>query len=251
MLQVLKSFEGKSVHATDGPVGKIYDFYFDSHDWVVRWAVVEMDGRKVLLPPTTFGKPDANGEAFNVNLTSDRIRQSPDWNADRPVSRQYEINLHDYYQWPYYWNSSCIPGMIPNTGLAAAPLVDMAADVEGLRSEQAGPSGDPDLHSSRVVRGYRLGARDGEIGKISDFVIDDESWRIMYLIADTGSWLTDRKVIVSPSWITKIEWPDGLADINLDRETIKNSPRYDPNAPIDRKYEEDLYQHYSRPKYWN
>ena len=54
------------------------------------------------------------------------------------------------------------------------------------------------LRSLKELYGNKLGASDGEIGRIKDVYFDDQNWAIRYLVADTGTWLTDRKVLISP-----------------------------------------------------
>ena len=54
------------------------------------------------------------------------------------------------------------------------------------------------LRRAKELTGYKLGARDGEIGKVKEFYFDDQSWTVRYLIADTGGWLTGRQVLISP-----------------------------------------------------
>jgi hypothetical protein len=39
--------------------------------------------------------------------------------------------------------------------------------------------------------------------------------------------------------------------VDLHRESIKNSPEYDPVAPVNQVYEEPLHDHYGRPNYWS
>lgn len=110
--------------------------------------------------------------------------------------------------------------------------------------------GDPHLRSSDEVKGYRIHASDGEIGHVEDFILEDEEWRIRYLVVDTGKWLPGKKVLVAPMWIKDILWADSMVVVNLTKEEIENSPPYSPELPINRDYEEVLYDYYGRPKYW-
>ena len=38
--------------------------------------------------------------------------------------------------------------------------------------------------------------------------------------------------------------------VDLDRDTVAHSPKYDPSAPVNLEYEVRLYDYYGRPKYW-
>jgi len=52
-----------------------------------------------------------------------------------------------------------------------------------------------------ALKSYAIEAQDGRIGIVDDFLFDDETWRVHWLVVDTGTWLADRKVPVRPSAI--------------------------------------------------
>jgi hypothetical protein len=100
------------------------------------------------------------------------------------------------------------------------------------------------------VNGYNIQAVDGEIGHVEDFVIDDETWAIRYLIIDTRNWWPGKKVLVSTKWIDRVIWSELGVFINLSREAIKQSPEYTDESLITRDYEIGLHEHYNRQGYW-
>jgi hypothetical protein len=100
------------------------------------------------------------------------------------------------------------------------------------------------------VISYYIGARDGDIGHVEDFVVDDEGWYIRYLVIDTRNWLPGKKVLIDPRWIEGVSWAESKVFVDLLQEVIRNSPEYDSNAPLGRAYESQLYEHYNRPTYW-
>jgi len=57
-----------------------------------------------------------------------------------------------------------------------------------------------------ALRGWTIQASDGEIGKVDDFYFDDEKWVVRYLVADTGSWLQGRRVLVTPIAFERPDW---------------------------------------------
>jgi hypothetical protein len=116
--------------------------------------------------------------------------------------------------------------------------------------EEEKNSGDSHLRSSKEVLGYHIRASDGEIGHIEDFIAEDDTWFIRYIVVDTRNWLPGRKVLISPQWVEKISWAVHKVHIDLLRDNIKNSPEYDPGQPVNREYETMLYDYYGRPKYW-
>jgi len=100
------------------------------------------------------------------------------------------------------------------------------------------------------VTGYHIQASDGEIGHVEDFVVDDEMWALRYVVVDTRNWLPGRKVLVSPQWASVVDWAQEKLWLDLTTDTIKNSPEYEPLAPIDRDYESVLHDYYGQPFYW-
>ena len=118
----------------------------------------------------------------------------------------------------------------------------LATDFEGPEENH--------LRSIKEVTGYHIQASDGEIGHVEDFVVDDKIWALRYIVVDTRNWLPSRKVLVSPQWAATVDWAEQKLWVDLSTDNIKNSPEYDPAAPINRGYERTLYDYYGRPVYW-
>ena len=98
--------------------------------------------------------------------------------------------------------------------------------------------------------GYAIRAKDGDIGHVEDLIAGEGSWVIRYVAVDTCNWLPGRKVLIAPLWISDIEWSENKVTVDLTREQIEKSPEYDPAQPVNRSYEERLFDYYGRPKYW-
>jgi sporulation protein YlmC with PRC-barrel domain len=94
------------------------------------------------------------------------------------------------------------------------------------------------LRSTHAVSGYHIQATDGEIGHVEDFIIDDETWTIRYLLISTLNWWPGKKVLVSPQWIERVSWGESKVFVNLSRETIKQSPEYTEEFLLTRDYED-------------
>ena len=97
------------------------------------------------------------------------------------------------------------------------------------------------------VTGYHIHAVDGDIGHIDDFMIDDRSWTIRYLMIDTSNWIGGRTVLVAPEWASRIDWTKKEIYVDVTREDVEQSPEYDPSADIDGRYEERLAESFRRP----
>ena len=104
--------------------------------------------------------------------------------------------------------------------------------------------------SLKSICGDKLGASDGEIGHVKDFYFDDHRWVVRYLVADTGSWLTGKLVLITPHALGSL-FPGGKQVIvNLTRQQIENCPSIDSHKPVSRQYEEEYYRYYGWPDYW-
>jgi len=245
MLHAFDDLRGYAISAKDGELGSVKDLYFDDSTWAARYLVADtrrwLPGRKVLLAPEAVDQPDAKEEVLRVSLTSEQVRNSPDIAEDAPISAEQETALHDFYQWRPYW--VVYPGY---AGPIAFPPLDMRGDSEPVIEEDDGPH----LRSSTEVEGYDIATRDGNLGHVETFLVDDEDWVIRYLVVDTRNWLPGRKVLVSPDWIDRVSWTDRTVWLDLEREQVKNSPPYDPAEPVTSEYESLLFGHYGRPLYW-
>ena len=52
---------------------------------------------------------------------------------------------------------------------------------------------DPHLRSTNAVSGYHVQASDGEIGNVEDFIVDEETWAIRYLIINTRNYGREKR----------------------------------------------------------
>lgn len=249
MLRNVNGLVGYAIRATDGDLGKVDEFYFDDQTWTIRYLVVEtgswLSGRKVLLSPAALGQPDWDSRTFSANLTMEQVRNSPDIDAAKPVSRQHEIDLVGHYSWPMYWGSGFSAGGMYGTA-PVGPLMDEKPDAQNEASVPDGQD-DPNLRSTASVTGYHMHATDGDLGHVADFIIDDETWHLRFLVVDTGSWLPGRKVLVSPHWIESVAWDESKVIVDLSREEIKGSPGFDPLQPVSADYEGKLCDYYGVP----
>ncbi len=246
MLRSIKSYEGHLIQGADGEIGSVTDFFFDDVDWSIRYLVVDtgkwIPGRRALISPLTLERLADVPASFFAPVTKEIIEKSPPFDAEQAISRQYETELTNYYGWPAYWEGFKL-SMASSIGKRSDVLPD---DVKRLNLEQRGVS---NLWSANEVIGYFIEATDGEIGHVEDFVLEDETWAIRYMVIDTRNWLPGRKVLIIPQLTEGISWTEAKVRVELPRETVKESPEFDPNAPINRQYEVRLYDYYGRPAY--
>jgi len=107
------------------------------------------------------------------------------------------------------------------------------------------------LDKANKLKGYKLHALDGEIGKVKEFYFEDSLWRIRYLVADTGGWLTGRRVLISPHALTAVNKEKQHIAVNLTKKQIEGSPSLSSDEPVSRQFEENYFGYYGLPSYWN
>jgi hypothetical protein len=249
MLRRLRDLDKYSVSATDGDLGHVDDFLVDDEQWIVRYLVVEsgcfLDRRGVLISPISFRRADWETQRFHLRLTLDQIKGSPDTDTDKPVSRQHESEYLGYYGYPPYWSQPALWGMGLYPGWFAGSRPDNAPP-----TSTAAPAGDAHLRSADGLRGYHIHGSDGAIGHVDDFILDDESWAVRFLVIDTSAWWFGKKVLVAPRWADSVSWGSRTIHLRISRAVVRNSPEWNPEAPVNRELEHRLYDYYGRPVHW-
>lgn len=224
MLRGVKELRGYAIQAVDGQIGTVDGFLFDDLTWTIRYLVADtgswLCNRRLLLSAVSLGQPEWEEHVFPVGLTKEQVENSPPVAVDRPVSRQMEERLAGYYGWPAYW-----------TGAAAAVVSKAVAELEKENLIQSNPH----LRSTREVIGYHIQATDGEIGHVEDFVVEDSSWVLRYLVINTRHLLCGKRVLVAPTAVEGVSWATKEMYVSLSTEAIENSPEFDSSAPIDRR----------------
>jgi|SoiMethySBSTD1v2_1073268.scaffolds.fasta_scaffold1371715_2 hypothetical protein len=245
MLRSMNQLFGYALEARDGRIGKVDDFYFDDYVWRVRYLVATTGGwlnrKEVLISPAAVDSPHPEDKIIPVKLTKDQVRDSPDVDTDKPVSRQMEESMSVYYGWPSYWSMEPF-------AMAAAPEMASSVPVEAVGM----PGGDPHLRSVRDSAGYQVVASDREegLGEVTDFIIDDNDWTLRYVVVKLTAEGGIREVVLNPWWNREIDWARHTMYFDLPAAQILASPEFDPASPFDRKYESQLHDYYGRPGYW-
>ncbi len=241
------------VLAIDGEVGNVEEFYFDDEQWVVRYIVLNtgnwLSGRQVLISPYSVIRVDAENRKLHLGLTKERIEKSPGIDTLAPITRQMEKAHNAYYGNPNYWGGPFLwgAGEYPDLttqrlALTTAPAAKVDKNFVSLEESHLRGTGD--------VSTFRIAATDGEIGHVTDFIIEDSSWVIRYLVINTRNWLPGKIVLVSTQQISTIDWVRGKVHIALSREEVKQSVRFDASMLISREYDSQLHQQSDRSGYW-
>jgi hypothetical protein len=109
--------------------------------------------------------------------------------------------MREYFRWPAYWEDVNVE--FPSASLAAGREFP-------VRTKE-----DPHLRSAEDMTGYQVWAKDGEIGRLENFIVDEASWHIGYLDVRMGDWLHRRSMLVPTRSVKSISWADHR--VNLDQ----------------------------------
>jgi hypothetical protein len=254
MLIAGSALEGYTIEATDGRIGTVKTFLFDDTNWKIRWLVIDtghwLTGRQVLIQPSAIGRPDHELQNLPVNLTKSQVEASPDIAQDQPVTLQMQSQLHSYYGWDPYWGPDYYGGGLAGMGMTGGfgmPYLGGERAREDKTIQLGSEDGDPHLRSMLCVAGYHIEADDGAIGHVENFLLDDATWTIRYLIVDTRNWWPGAHVLIAPFAVQSIDWDDKKIRLSVSREKVRASPPWDPAKEIDQMYERRLHGHYNWP----
>ncbi len=230
MQRNIKSLIGYSMRATDGEIGKVEEFYFDDNTWDIRYLIVKtgswLFGRSVLISPVAIQSVDWGREDFPVNLTKNQISNSPGTDLHKPVSHQHEIALYEHYTWQPYWRSGFYAGGQWGV-MPPAPLFAERISKDDENDKMQKENNDVHLRSTERIAGYHIHASDGEIGHVNDFIIDDESWQVLYIVVDTNNWIGGKKVLVPVKHIKEINWGKSQVQIDISKTVVKECELFD------------------------
>jgi len=106
------------------------------------------------------------------------------------------------------------------------------------------------LRNASAIKGYAIAASDGRLGTVSDFLFDDATWMVRWLVVDTGNWLPGRKVLLPPSVLGHADPKEREFRVKLTMKQVKDSPDIRTDRPISRQMETNIYDHYGWSPYW-
>jgi uncharacterized protein YrrD len=227
MLRSIKQLYGEKLGTSDDDIGHVKDFYFDDQKWGVRYVVVDtgswLPGRLVLISPHAFGDFYKYGGRLLVELTRKQIESSPPIESHKPVSRQYEEAYNRFYGWPAYWDGLELWGGV-GYPVYPSPLCrpSMAeGNCGGLSNGD-----DPHLRSTKCLAHYEIHTKNGLIGNVVDFMIDDKTWAVRYLVVETGHWYYGKEIVLSPDDIDRISYEESAIFVNVTKEAVQEAAEY-------------------------
>jgi PRC-barrel domain len=251
MLRKFKTLHGRGVIAFDGAIGSTQEFYFDDEHWTLRYLVVDtgswLKDRPVLIGAEALGDLDGQPDAIAVRLTREQVCNSIPLDAKRPVSRQYETDRYRRDAWSPYRSVTGATGwgvLAPPNMFGAQPGAAGMRPHASLTDTHEGED-DPHLRSSAEIQSrYSILAEDGKIGRVHDFIINDDDWHLSYIVVRLGTLFFGRRVLIPTHWIARISFGRRGIYVNLARFAIKEAPAYSASTTITREFEQRVHDHY-------
>ena len=209
MFIVTKDIFGTPLEGTDGRVGAFYDVLFDDRSWKVRHLVVSTERRfhrrQVLIDPEMVQQAEWSSRKVRVRLSDEQVRQCPSSDTDLPVARQERPE-------------------------SAQVLVSEAYWIGALKGS-SNVGGEAHLRSARLLGGLHIHCPDGRLGHVEDFIVDDETWCVRYLVVDTRNWWPGKRVLIEPTFVESIRWEEREIHLALARDQIERRPAYEGAVP--------------------
>jgi hypothetical protein len=99
---------GYHMNATDGEIGYLDDIIIeDNLTWKIHYIIIYignwLTGKKVIVSPNWIDNIHWENKLIDIDLTKEKVEESPEYNPSEPVNREYETVLYDYYGKPKYW----------------------------------------------------------------------------------------------------------------------------------------------------
>jgi hypothetical protein len=230
MYNRISDLQNYTVEAIDSPVGNVGDFYFLRGQWIISYLLLnvpfESRDSGVLISTGDINEILHNKNVFLINLSSEQVRDSPEIDVSQPISRKHEIELLEYYGWPADWLKE---------EHDMTPIGELSEEPEREESDDADQNSEPDLLSCDEITGlFQIQANDSEVGKLTDFIVDEEDWIIRYLAAQFQPSPTGY-ILLPTGLIDRVDWIEAQIYLNASLANIELSPNYDPSKPLDQK----------------
>jgi hypothetical protein len=213
-LIMANSLHGFEIHASDGALGRIEDFYFNDQTWKIYHMVVDLgnwlSGRKVLLLPELLGHADWRKKFIEARTTKELIRKSPDSDTVLPVGLQIERQKNQLLmQEPF----------IPEA------MWGMHQYIES--SPFAGQNDDSHLRSTRILKGCAIESDDHKsVGSVLDFLVDTESWEIRFILLKADD---SRIFLAHPGIVQSIDVSNRIITVAHPDDERRDWQEYDPH----------------------
>jgi len=237
MLRAVHSITGLPINALDGKIGSLKSLHFNDSTWKVRYLVAKLgnllDTKDVLILAAEANELSWVDQCIKVNLTREQVKNALPFSEDLPVSYQKEWIKQKNFETLYMvdpWSGSLLPMWFPNTENIDLLLDDMT---------------NTPLRTTEVVDDYKvINEKDKtKLGKVKDFIVDDEDWTIRYLVIDTNGIYAGGDVLISTYHVSGFCCDEKEILIDLNKDQLELCPKYDPHEAVNRDYVLEYYDY--------
>jgi hypothetical protein len=214
-LVLANSLHGFHIHAQDGPLGRIDDFYFSDESWKINHVVIDLGtwlpGKKVLLLPDILGNADWRKKFIEARTNKALIRNSPDANTMLPVALQVEREIvRTIAEDPF----------LPEASWGMHQYVP-----EGIVGEKT--TNDPHLRSTRILKDCPIiDEKHAYLGSVNDFLVDTGTWEVRFMFLKTND---SRVFLVDPTGVKSIDIENRKITIRHPDDIKAEWQEYDPH----------------------
>lgn len=253
MLHYASDLETYRLHATDGELGKVKNWYIDDVNWIIRYAAVDtrkwLPGRNVVLAPAALAYIDEEKEEIISKHDKETVRNSPPLEESEGFTNEYERSLTGYYGWDPYWYSAELWGQM-NTPLTDA-LTARQPEETPDKIEQISESKEYTLREADEIKdNITVLAGHNKLGVVDDLLIDDENWKVRYLVVRSESNGEETNHFLSPDWLVSADWQKKNLTFDLPPEELEKNAGLRKKRRIQREEEKEIYKRYYKAPYW-
>jgi len=241
MLISLTELKSYRIEGTDGDIGRIDDLLFFRGEWVVRYVVAATEDRDTepMLAVADIRRLDRRRHILFVNISRDEVSNAHTVDVEQPPDESDEDEGHELYGWPPYWLEE---------GREVAPMGTESGIEEPVKNPDVEEFQSPELQRAGDLPGfYSIQTDGGEAGTLKDFVVEDETWAIPYLVIDTNTSVqAPRRVLVATDYVQRVDWLGKSIQVSLSIDDVAGGLAFTSEEPITPEFEHSLREYYDR-----
>jgi uncharacterized protein YrrD len=127
------------------------------------------------------------------------------------------------------WEPGILPVALTKNQVSTSPDLDTVKPVSRLEEDE---NSGKELHLSGIdeICNYGIRATDGDIGSVKDFIMNDETWQLEYMVIEIRHWFRVKKILIATSHITKVDWEHSIVFVDINIASIKERAAFDVSA---------------------
>lgn len=264
MLISLREVTGYEMHSRDGKIGIASDFLFDQKSWFIK-SIVDKSGKvfskELLFSAGSIGGLDMQEKILHMDLDNEQIKHSPRLTVRDVLNPERFLPMDDnkvvfHSDWLNNWNSMRLTVLGKQKKYATTKILN-SSDLlhqEAMKDASLFVRNDdeeiPTLQSSAMTFGFKISSRNGDMGYMQDFIVNDEDWSIKFLVINTKRNFSGKKILVSPEAIDWISWRRKHVSVDMEKEKLAGCPHFDMSFPLNPELQSAIQEKYECHQYW-